>query len=98
MSGEMVGAEEAAALGLVNHVCQSSELEETTMKLARNIASKSAYTLKIAKKVVRASLEKPLNEGIAFEAEAFAELFNSEDKEIGVKAFLERAKAVWKNR
>ena len=98
MSGEMVGAEEAAALGLVNHVCQSSELEETTMKLARNIASKSAYTLKIAKKVVRASLERPLNEGIAFEAEAFAELFNSEDKEIGVKAFLERAKAVWKNR
>jgi len=68
------------------------------MKLARNIASKSSHTLKVAKQVVRSSLEKPLNEGVALEAEAFAELFDSEDKEIGVKAFLEREKAVWKNR
>ncbi len=68
------------------------------MKLARNIASKSAHTLKVAKQVVRSSLERPLNEGVALEAEAFAELFDSEDKEIGVKAFLEREKAVWKNR
>lgn len=98
MSGEMIDANSALTLGLVNHVCQANELESTTMELAKNIASKSAHTLRIAKKVVRSALEKPLNEGVEIEAIEFAGLFDSEDKEIGVNAFLNREKAVWKNR
>lgn len=98
MSGEMIDANSALTLGLVNHVCQANELESTTMELAKNIASKSAHTLRVAKKVVRSALEKPLNEGVEIEAIEFAGLFDSEDKEIGVNAFLNREKAVWKNR
>ena len=82
LSGEMISADEALKIGLVNHVYDPDELLEATLKLARGIASKSPHTLKIAKKVVRASLELPISEGVALEAEEFAQLFDTEDKEI----------------
>jgi hypothetical protein len=44
---------------------------------------------------VRAALEKPMHQGLEEEAIAFAGLFDSEDKEIGVKAFMERTQAEW---
>ncbi len=98
MGGEMINAEEALAIGLVNHVHSSEKLEEATLLLARNIASKSPHTLKVAKATIRAALEQPLEKGISIEADAFAGLFDSEDKEIGVKAFLERKDPEWVGR
>ena len=94
----MINAEEAHAIGLVNHVHSSEKLEEATLLLARNIASKSPHTLKVAKATIRAALEQPLEKGISIEADAFAGLFDSEDKEIGVKAFLERQDPEWVGR
>jgi enoyl-CoA hydratase/carnithine racemase len=52
----------------------------------------------VAKQVIRAALDNGISDGIAIEAEAFANLFDSEDKEIGVKAFLAREKPQWKHR
>ena len=100
LSGEMVSANEALRIGLVNHVYEPEELLGATLKLARTIASKSPHTLKVAKKVVRASLELPISEGVALEAEEFAKLFDTEDKEIGVEAFLNGTKTTpnWKGK
>lgn len=98
LSGEMISANEALRIGLVNHVYEPEELLEATLKLARGIASKSPHTLKVAKKVVRASLELPISEGVALEAEEFAQLFDTEDKEIGVEAFLNRVTPNWKGK
>jgi len=98
MSGENIDAEEAHRIGLVNRVCPPSELRSTTLALAQSIAAKSSHTLKVAKQVIRAALESGISAGIAIEAEAFANLFDSEDKEIGVKAFLAREKPEWKHR
>lgn len=100
LSGEMISANEALRIGLVNHVYEPEELLEATLKLARTIASKSPHTLKVAKKVVRASLELPISEGVALEAEEFAQLFDTEDKEIGVEAFLNGTKTTpnWKGK
>ena len=96
LTGEMVGAEEALSLGLVNKVATPEDLEAVTMALAENIARKSPYTVKVAKRAVRAALELPLSEGILAERSEFVALFDTDDKEIGVTAFLERSEAKWK--
>ncbi len=98
MTGDMVSAEEAHRIGLVNHVVAPEELESTVMAMARRIGSKSSHALRVGKQTVRAALDEGLTDGVAIEAEAFAMLFDSEDKEIGVQAFMNREQAAWKHR
>ena len=98
MTGEMITADEARSIGLVNHVCKQENLREFTMSIADNIASKSGYTGTTAKRVVKAALNSTLDEGIAIEAEEFAKLFDSHDQEEGVRAFMERDKPKWLDR
>ena len=74
MTGEMLTADEAAEIGLVNHVYNHEQLFEMTMELAQKIASKSVFTLAAAKRTIKASLNNPLEEGIKIEAEEFANL------------------------
>jgi len=97
-TGEMIAADEAHRIGLVNHVVEAEELKQRTMDMACLIASKSSNTLRVAKETMRSALDEGLTEGVATEAKAFAGLFNTEDKEIGVKAFLNREKAEWKHK
>ena len=98
MTGEMIGAETALQSGLVNAVSSPEELEATTMALAENIAMKSPYTIKVAKRAVRAALDLPFSEGVLAERSEFVALFDTEDKEIGVSAFLERKSPDWVGR
>jgi len=98
MTGEMIGAEEAHQIGLINHISSIEELEAKTMSIAQKIVSKSSSTMEIAKKAVRAALDNPLTVGVGIEAEEFALLFDTEDKEIGVSSFLSREKPEWKHR
>ena len=98
MTGNNLSAEEAHRIGLANHVHSSDELEEKTMEIAQTIATKSMNTLRVAKKTIRAALDNGLTEGVKIEADAFASLFDTEDQEIGVQAFINREEAVWKHR
>ncbi len=97
MTGEMIDAIEAKSIGLVNHVCSSDEMEDFTLDIANKIASKSVFTLAAAKRTIRAALNNTLDDGIAIEAQEFANLFDSNDKEEGVKAFMERSKPNWQD-
>ena len=98
MTGDMVPADEAQRIGLVNHVVSPEELEGTVFAMARRIGSKSSHALRVGKQTVRAALDEGLTDGVELEAVAFANLFDSEDKEIGVQAFLNRETARWKHR
>ena len=98
LTGEMVGAEEALSIGLANKVVEPEELEEAAMAMAENIARKSPYTVRVAKRAVRAALDLPFAEGVLAERSEFVALFDTEDKEIGVSAFLERKDAEWVGR
>ena len=98
LTGETVGAVEALDIGLVNKVVEPEELESAAMALAENIARKSPYTVKVAKRAVRAALDLPFSEGVLAERSEFVALFDTEDKEIGVSAFLERKDAEWVGR
>ncbi|MDP6869984.1 MAG: enoyl-CoA hydratase/isomerase family protein [Candidatus Poseidoniaceae archaeon] len=98
MSGEPISADEALAIGLANHIVEHDKLEEKTMLIAQTIASKSMHTLNVAKKTIRAALDNGITEGVKIEANEFANLFDTEDKEIGVQAFLSRETPNWKHR
>lgn len=97
-TGEMIDAGEAHRIGLVNHVVEADELKQKALEMASLVATKSSSTLRVAKQTLRSALDEGLTDGVATEAKAFAGLFDTEDKEIGVKAFLNREKAHWKHK
>jgi enoyl-CoA hydratase len=98
LSGEPIGADEAARIGLVDIVCDDAELQPRTLALARAMAAHSPLTLRIAKQAVRVSLEKPLEQGLAEERELFIQAFGSEDGREGVRAFVEKRSPEFKGR
>ena len=98
MTGNNVSAEESYRIGIANHLCEPELLEEKTMDIAQTIASKSMHTLGVAKQTIRAALDNGISKGVAIEAKAFANLFDTEDKEIGVQAFLNRSNPEWKHK
>ncbi|MBI88059.1 MAG: hypothetical protein CMB67_03410 [Euryarchaeota archaeon] len=98
LSGSMVPAEVALQMGIVNRIVPPEDLESATMDLAHEISRKSPYTIKVAKRAVRGSLDLPFSEGILMERSEFVALFDTEDKEIGVQAFIERSDPKWVGR
>ena len=95
LSGRMVSAEDALSMGIVNRIVPFEDLEAETMMLAAEISKKSPHTTKVAKRAVRGALELPFSEGVLMERSEFIALFDTEDKEIGVRAFLERSEPEW---
>jgi len=98
LTGEMIDAAEAKAMGLVEQVVPHDELKAHTLEMATKIASMSPVTLRVAKEALRASERLPIEEGILYERDLFCLCFSTEDKEEGVEAFLEKRKAQWKGR
>ena len=98
LSGEIINAETAFAIGLVNHVVPSDQLETKTMEIANRIAEKSPVALRLAKESVKLASRSNLDEGLRREVDLFALCFSSEDKDEGVKAFLEKRKPEFKGR
>jgi len=92
LTGDMVDAEEAKRLGLVNQVVAPEELELRTAELANRIAEMSPVALALAKKAVKNAARMNLANGLEAESDLFALCFSSADKEEGVRAFLEKRK------
>ncbi|MGH9836513.1 MAG: enoyl-CoA hydratase/isomerase family protein [Blastocatellia bacterium] len=98
LTGEMIDAQEAYRLGLVNEIHPPAELETKTMEMANRIAEKSPVALAMAKTAVKNAARMNLREGLDQEIDLFALCFSSEDKEEGVRAFLEKRKPEFKGR
>jgi enoyl-CoA hydratase len=96
LTGDIIDAEEALRLGLVNQVVAPEMLEARTMELAGKIAEMSPVALAMAKKAVKNAARMDLATGLEAESDLFALCFSSEDKEEGVRAFLEKRKPVFK--
>ncbi|HSM09787.1 MAG TPA: enoyl-CoA hydratase-related protein, partial [Gemmatimonadota bacterium] len=88
MTGELITAEEAERIGLVEKVFEPEALLEETLAMARTIASRSPIALQAAKESVLAARRMPLDAGLGFERAWFGLLFSTEDKNEGVDAFL----------
>jgi enoyl-CoA hydratase len=98
LTGELIDADEAARIGLVDAVVDDAELRTHTAALATAMAAHSPVALGLAKAAIRASLEMPLSAGLALERELFITAFSSEDMREGVAAFLEKRQPAFRGR
>jgi enoyl-CoA hydratase len=96
LTGDMIDAQHAYNLGLVNLVVPAADLEAKTMELANRIAEKSPIALRMAKEAVKTAARANLDEGLRREIDLFALTFSSQDKDEGVRAFLEKRKPDFK--
>ena len=97
-TGNVITADQALEIGLVNDVVPQSELRQRVADLANRIAEKSPLALRIIKEAVRTSARAPLDEGIRMETSLFGLAFSSEDKKEGIAAFLEKRPPEFKGR
>jgi enoyl-CoA hydratase len=91
--GDMVGADEALAMGLCDYVFGPEELAARTRELALRLAKGPRVAQAAAKAALDAAESTSLSEGLVFEATGFALCFGSEDQKEGMKAFLEKRPA-----
>lgn len=98
LSGRIVDAREALALGLVNRVVPAAELESAALGLAREIAANAPLALEHALEAVLGGLDRPLAEGLSLEREHFARVSATQDLREGARAFLEKRKPNWSGR
>lgn len=90
---DVIGAEEALALGLFNKVVAPEQLEAETTSYARMLAAKPALALSLAKRAVYRSLDQTLPEMLDYELDAQLRCFKSGDAREGIAAFLEKRDA-----
>ncbi len=90
LTGEMISAEEAYRIGLVEEIVEPEKLMDRTKEIAAKIAEKSAIAVKLAKKALNASMNTPLREGLRYEVSLFSILFASEEAKRLMKEFLEK--------
>ena len=94
LTGEMITAQKAYTMGLVQNVTKPEDLMDEVTKVAETIASKGPKAIEHVKKVARQGRFIPFNEANRLESEVFASLFGNEGTE-GMKAFLEKRNPNW---
>jgi enoyl-CoA hydratase len=90
LTGESLTAEEALTLGLVNRVVAGGEVLKQAHVLAGIIAARGRLAIQSALRAIRTSLDSPLAEGLAREAQLFGRLCETADKKEGTEAFLSK--------
>jgi enoyl-CoA hydratase len=98
LTGEMISAEEAFRIGLVNQVVEPGELLGAAEALAAKIIANAPMAVKYALEAIDRGLDMPIEEGLQLEASLFALLCASEDMREGTSAFLEKRPPQFKNR
>src|SRR5208282_4834711 len=93
LSGEMISAEEALRIGLVNHVYEPAELLPAAEALARKIIANAPIAVKYTMEAIERGIEMPQEEGLFLEAALFSLACATEDMREGTKAFLEKRAA-----
>lgn len=90
MTGRIIAAQEAFAMGLVARIFPAETLMEETLKIAKTIAEKGRVALRAVKHVIDNGFDVDLKTACALEADAFSICFASPDQREGITAFLEK--------
>ena len=90
LTGDMINAQEAYRIGLLNQVVPAGQVLKAAQGLARKIASRSAVPISAILDSVETGLKGSLSDGLLHEVDNFASLVESEDMREGVRAFLEK--------
>ncbi len=97
-TGDMVGAEQAKTMGLVNEVFAPEELLEGANRVAKTISLRAPLALAAIKNTIQDTYGVERDEAMKMERRAFAELFESEDCQEGTLAFIEKRKPQFKGK
>jgi enoyl-CoA hydratase/carnithine racemase len=95
LTGDMIDAETAQRIGLINDIAQPGELEATTTALAMKLAAKSPLTLTIGKEAFYAQAEMTLADAYAHTAKVMAANLETQDAQEGIAAFLDKRHPTW---
>ena len=98
LTGDMIRAQEAERLGLVNKVVPAGAVLKEARGLARKIVSKSKIPVAAALRAISGGLQVPIEEGLQIEADEFGNLADTEDASEGVSAFMEKRRPQFKDR
>src|SRR6202045_5196550 len=98
LTGEMITAEEAMRIGLVNHIYEAAELLPAAEAMAKKIAANGPLAVKFTMEAIERGVEMPLQEGLFLEATLFGLSCATEDMREGTKAFLEKRVAQFKGK
>ncbi|MFW6135550.1 MAG: enoyl-CoA hydratase/isomerase family protein [Chloroflexota bacterium] len=98
LTGDMITAQEAYRIGLVNKVVPAGAILKEARGLARKIVSKSKFPVAATLRAVTQGLETTVEEGLEIEKEQFVGLADTEDIREGVSAFLEKRQPEFKDR
>jgi enoyl-CoA hydratase len=90
LTGEMISAEDALRIGLVNRVVDSSELLATAETIAKKIIANAPLAVKYAMEAVEHGMDMPQEEGLYLEATLFGLCCATQDMREGTRAFLEK--------
>jgi enoyl-CoA hydratase len=98
MTGEMIDANEAYRIGLVNKVVSSGELMATAHEMMKTILANGPLAVALCIEAIDRGLEMSLEEGLILEANHFGLLAATDDMREGTKAFLEKRAAAFKGK
>jgi len=98
LTGEMIDAQEAYRIGLVNKVVPAAELLAASEQMLRGILSMGPLAVRLALEAVDQGLEMTLDEGLLLEANHFGLLAATQDTKEGLTAFLEKRSAKFQGR
>jgi len=98
LTGELIKANYAKKIGLINGHFSESKLNNEVLKLAKKIASKSNLAIKIGKKAFYRQLEMPLRKAYIYSSKMMTLNMMAMDAREGISAFLEKRKPKWKNK
>jgi len=98
LTGEMITAEEALRIGLVNHIYEPAELLPAAEALAKKIIEKAPLAVKYCMEAIERGIEMPQEEGLFLEATLFGLCCATEDMREGTKAFLEKRAAAFQGK
>ncbi len=98
LTGDMVNAQRAYEIGLVNRVVPAAELMSEAKKLAHALAAKAPIAVQFILEAVNQGIETPFASAEVLEATLFGTIASSEDMREGTRAFLEKRKAVWQGK
>ena len=98
LTNERVNAETALRIGLVEQVVARGQSLETAVQLAQRVSTLSPRAVTFSKNLIHQARQgTPRSAALALERERFVDLFDGEDQQEGVKAFLDKRKPIWKN-
>ncbi len=97
-TGDIINAEEALRIGLVNKVVEPEQLLEEVKLLAKKIVNNAPIAVKLSKTAINRGMQMDIDTALMYEAEVFGECFSTVDQKNGMLAFIEKTEKSFQNK